>query len=311
MIIGLGLLASVSYCVNFHQINMTLTLTSSYFGAVINPDNDTEAEDEVEGEITDWKTDIEHIDTINNEVDDEASSIDLAQSLQPKAEATYDDDKKFISYKIIQGLKHNGTYDPIHWCSEGDRVFHDTFKQSGVLDFNTRIKTNLRIAYIGESVGTQFAQALQESTGMLNIHTIRYAWGDMHKNSHNALVSGGGAVAGLRVTCLMLNRSRNQPRRMAPSSGGGWLEYYIREMKRLMNHWRPLETTVGGWSIGTSPCENNTNSNSPNSNPSNGTNSAYSCKETDFDVVVHQFAVSIDIDDRSKHTYLYHLFLYT
>jgi len=106
------------------------------------------------------------------------------------------------------------------------------------------------------------------------------------------------------VTGLMLEQRRNDRRGVAPNAGGGWLEYDVREMKRLMNHWRPVEAIVSGYGEGTSPCENNT-SDSPNpATRSNETNSTYSCEQTDFDVVVHQFAVSIGIVAANKLIYI-------
>jgi len=78
----------------------------------------------------------------------------------------------------------------------------------------------------------------------------------------------------------MLEQRRNDPRRVAPNGVGGWLECDVREMKRLMNHWRPVEAIVSGYGEGTSPCENNT-SDSPNpATRSNETNSTYANKRT-------------------------------
>jgi hypothetical protein len=157
---------------------------------------------------------------------------------------------KFIKYQLVQGVEHyNYTFDPIKAvCREkgnnSSRVPLPILSEVGVTDFRTRVQTNLNILYIGDSVGMQFAQSFQDAAGAKSVQTIRYAWGP-HKLSHIARVEGGGVVAGLRVTGFFLEKWKNELYRVAPSPGGGWLEYDVIEMKRLLHHWREMKVPQG------------------------------------------------------------------
>ena len=61
-------------------------------------------------------------------------------------------------------------------------------------------------------------------------------------------------------------------------------------MKRLNRHWRQTEDVAGKFGRGRSPCEEGEVEGAENATfPSK---EEYPCEEQDFDVVVHQFAVS-------------------
>lgn len=150
---------------------------------------------------------------------------------------------KFIMYEFIRGNydAYNYTFDPIKVRCRKDtsRTPLPIPSEVDVTDFRARIKTNLNILFIGDSVGTQFAQSFQDAAGAKRAQVIRYAWGP-HKLSHIARVEGGGKVAGLRVTGFFLEQRMNDVRRVAPFPGGGWWEHDVREMKRLVHHWRKI-----------------------------------------------------------------------
>ena len=163
-------------------------------------------------------------------------------------------------------------------------MLSEPFQAPGLFDFSTLIDTNLNILYVGDSVGMQFSQILQEATHPINRETIRYSYGNVHENTHIALTPSGGTVAGTRVTGLMTNKSRDRARWLPNKGGGGW------QTKRLIRHWRPTETIYHVYNLGRSPCEKGDVEGAENATfPSK---EEYPCEEKDFDVVVHQFAVS-------------------
>mmetsp|Transcript_3185 Transcript_3185/g.4904 ORF Transcript_3185/g.4904 Transcript_3185/m.4904 type:complete len:542 (-) Transcript_3185:80-1705(-) len=200
--------------------------------------------------------------------------------------------KKFISYELVKDLPLRAVYDIMEndqlSCHDESGFLPEPFQAPGLLDFSTLIDTNLNILYVGDSVGVQFTQILQEATHPIKRETIRYAWKAPHENSHIALTPSGGTVAGTRVTGLMTNTSRNVHRWLPNSAGGGWLTRDVREMKRLNRHWRPTETVSYKFGRGRSPCEEGEVEGAENATfPSK---EEYPCEEQDFDVVVHQFA---------------------
>ena len=201
---------------------------------------------------------------------------------------------KFISYELVKDLPLRAVYDIKEneelSCHDESGLLPEPFQAPGLLDFSTLIDTNLNILYVGDSVGVQFAQILQEATHPIKRETIRYAWKAPFESSHIALTPSGGTVAGTRVTGLMTNRTRNVREWLPNSAGGGWLTRDIREMKRLNRHWRQTEDVAGKFGRGRSPCEEGEVEGAENATfPSK---EEYPCEEQDFDVVVHQFAVS-------------------
>jgi NACalpha-BTF3-like transcription factor len=195
--------------------------------------------------------------------------------------------RKFISYKLVKDLLFLNVYDPL-LVECANHIFTEPFKEPGVMDFHTSIDTNLNIMFVGDSVSTQFAQLLQEATHPIKRQTIRYGWKN-YEGSHIAVTPANGTVASIRVTGLMLNKTRDKARWMAPKGGGGWYASDIRELKRLIHQWRPVHSNVGYSRQEVSFCERQQES----VNMSNTSSTdEYSCEQDDFDVVVHQFSVS-------------------
>ena len=229
---------------------------------------------------------------------------------------------QFISYRILQNLTYHHGKSPDCRSSVYSRTFHPYLHQrSGILDFHTHIQTNLNILYVGSSVGMQFVEALQQATvSYNNSEIIRYSWGNYHENTIVSQTPHKGTVSGLRVTGLFLNKSRDKGKWVAPSGGGGWLTYDVREMKRLVHTWRHVESIDTAWGEATSPCETTlqtttTNVEATNRGAANATDDGnvtnreqeYPCEEKDFDVVVHQLPVSTTriVNRKLSHLYIY------
>jgi len=200
---------------------------------------------------------------------------------------------KFLKYKILKNasLPHNIK----EWLCMDDvhnevRVFHESFNEPGLLDFDTQIETNLNILQVGSSIGDQLAQSLQRSAQSAKKEVIRYCYRWYHENTHISLTSSGGTIASLRVTGLMSNKTRDDSWRMSPTGGGGWLTHDVRELKRMVNEWHKIESISGSSPRTTSPCDVLGNKNIT-INSSAPAEPDFSCKQKNFDTVVHQFPV--------------------
>lgn len=148
---------------------------------------------------------------------------------------------QIISYKLIQGYQRNNTFDPYYVC-RADKFFgpraatSPAFLQKGVLDFDAQITTSLKIIVLGDSVGIQFSQALQEAAGaqVQNRHVVKYSWRN-HEGVHLAQpVRGGGAVAGYRITGMFTLKQKNNHFQLAPVPGGGWMQEHVDMLKDAM-----------------------------------------------------------------------------
>ena len=188
-----------------------------------------------------------------------------------------DNEKKFISYqlhydkpyditfghntKCVVGVKTN------KWGRKPIRRAALTYPFRKILDVTTTVQTNLKIISIGDSVGMQFHELLEEalqpptttSTSITttvadaedallqsNNYRVVYqnAWGDHETVSVSAPVDGGGALAALRMTGLLLEEGRGQaPPNAGPNKkngAGGWLPEHVQQ---ILNHTYNTVTT--------------------------------------------------------------------
>ena len=204
-------------------------------------------------------------------------------------------EKKFISFKILRSFPFNFGYKDLGFsvtyagCTGPSRAIFQASTQTGVIDFNTQIKTNLNILYIGSSIGHQFAQGFEEASAPVDRQIVRYAYGNWQENTFSSLTPDNGTISGLRITGLFLNKMKDRLKNVSPHGGGGWLSYDVREMKRLAHSWRnitPINTAFGNR---TSPCEiDNGNKNSNGVALLLNETIDYPCEQKDFDVVVYQ-----------------------
>ena len=221
--------------------------------------------------------------------------------------------KKFI-HRDLPFNASSGIYnDPATTCGrERTRIVLKPFKDPGIFDFHTTVQTNLNILFVGSSIGVQFFTSFEKSANIVKSEVIRYGQGIRYRsNTQISLTPNGGTVGVLRVTGMFSMKNKDERQKMAPSAGGGWLTHDVRELRRMVNEWRPLESINSGFETATSPCEvevevevknsnvthslNSTNSASTASSNSNATSKdkiIYSCEEKSFDIVVHQIAVS-------------------
>jgi hypothetical protein len=204
--------------------------------------------------------------------------------------------KKFISFKILRNFPFNFGYGDLDMKSLGGctaKGIRGTFqagKQPGVLDFNTQIRTNLNILYVGSSVGVQFAQGFEEASAPVARQVIRYAYNWYQENTFSSLTPDNGTISGLRITGLFQKKLKDAKRYLSPNGGGGWLSYDVRELKRLAHQWRVIKSINTAYGEPTSPCEVNGDKNITAPALLNETDD-YPCEQKNFDVVVYQPAV--------------------
>jgi len=212
---------------------------------------------------------------------------------------------KFMTHEVIRRdfrfEPSTGTYDNLGAVGDGGvgicngRFVSKPFRNSGVFDFYSKVKTNLNIVFIGSSIGHQFFRGFEKSSNIVKNEIIRYAWGHYHTNTEISLTPDGGRIGVLRVTGMFSKKNRNKSRKMAPSGGGGWLDHDIRELRRMANEWRTYESIDGAHGGPTSPCEAKTKTNSThffNHTINAFSEYFYSCEEKNFDIAVVQVAVS-------------------
>ena len=150
----------------------------------------------------------------------------------------------FLSYQLYYGDRpYNVTYGYFTKCYVGRTtnkwgrkpIRRDPLAQplAQLLNVTTYLQTNLRILMLGDSVGIQLHQLLEEAAGV-TWHQRRlytYAWGEHEAVSIAAPVDGGGVLAAFRMTGMLLHSGRGKPPPNAP--GGGWLPEHA---ELLLNH---------------------------------------------------------------------------
>jgi hypothetical protein len=154
-----------------------------------------------------------------------------AMMILPSSLSGHADHHPLIRHQTIQGLPFNGTF--AHYtCHEGEytvkkldglrgrRAPYPPSLTPGVLDFSTRIQSSsLRILVIGDSLGQQMVEALEEALDVDPETRVDLHPGEMHgirtmsfpKNKSN----GGGYVAWWQMNSLLSSSNRNTAWRLS------------------------------------------------------------------------------------------------
>jgi hypothetical protein len=129
----------------------------------------------------------------------------------------------------------------------GGRPLHPEMEAAtGVLDFFTSIRTNLKILLMGDSVGIQLSQTLEDAMGAdpCARKVLRYSWGKgsaRQEGLHvSAPIQGGGAIAGWRITGILQRGGENK--RGPNACCGGWSR---EDSRKLLLH----NYTIGNTSM--------------------------------------------------------------
>jgi hypothetical protein len=152
----------------------------------------------------------------------------------------------FIHYELYQDRPYNITFGPYTKCQLGitynkrgkkpiERVPLKARLQE-VMNMTTFLKTNLKILSLGDSVGIQFHQVLEEAVGGVWNDTRRTvyhnAWGD--HESVSVLAWDTTVVAAFRMTGLLLHSGKdNPPPNVGPNlktGAGGWIPEQVQEL---------------------------------------------------------------------------------
>ncbi len=203
------------------------------------------------------------------------------------------DQQTRTSYKIIQNLEFNNTFD-YYKCDEIERNNTSSlFSQHAILDFHAQITTSLKVLIMGDSVAIQYGQAFQEAAGAShnNRKVLRYAWG-LHEGIHVAGVRGGGAIGGWRITGMFRQEQMNNDKDMPNSPGGGWMEYDVRKIKRALAAVSRTQVAEEPSSFCDIQEATATRRSIPVQPASEFEDTGVGCPEENFDVVVHEFPFS-------------------
>jgi hypothetical protein len=149
----------------------------------------------------------------------------------------------FLSYQLHLDQPYNITYGFFTKCYTGvttNKWGRKPIKRvplaqplADILKFTTTVETNMNILMLGDSVGMQFHQLLEEAAGATWDHRnlFKFAWGAHESVSIAAPIQGGGVLGAFRMTGMFLEKGKGKPPPNA--GGGGWLP---EDTQLLLNH---------------------------------------------------------------------------
>lgn len=123
--------------------------------------------------------------------------------------------QKSIVYKLVKDFPIRNIYAQFVGPCGTDHILPESLQKEGILNFNALIETNLRILFVGDSVGMQFSHTFQESSHPIDRNVLRYSKG-LHETTHIVLTKDGGRISGLRVNGLPLESLVDQVGLMPP-----------------------------------------------------------------------------------------------
>lgn len=121
----------------------------------------------------------------------------------------------FFFFRLVKDLPIRNIYAQFVGPCGSDHILPESLQKEGILNINALIETNLRILFVGDSVGMQFSHIFQESSFPIDRNVLRYSKG-LHETSHIVLTKDGGRISGLRVNGLPLEILADQAGLMPP-----------------------------------------------------------------------------------------------
>jgi hypothetical protein len=116
----------------------------------------------------------------------------------------------------------------------------EIYQTPTVLDFTTKIETDLNVLFMGDSVGIQFSQSFEKAVGGYDRKVLRETASyeleglEVHMEGlHVAPTMGGGWVVGWRITGMLSREGEAKPLPNEP--GGGWTREDAFALTRHMN----------------------------------------------------------------------------
>jgi hypothetical protein len=159
----------------------------------------------------------------NNDMDCQDHHI-VVETLQPQRSRSRPHPRINMTLRrghLMQHLFHKHLVcDPTHLNMT--RHMHPSMRDTpGIFDFTTFLSTDLKILVMGDSVGIQISQTLEEMLGGKpeNRKVFRYWQKDRECLHISAPTRGGGVIAGYRLLNMLLMENLNKP---LPNRGPGW-----------------------------------------------------------------------------------------
>mmetsp|Transcript_18837 Transcript_18837/g.28227 ORF Transcript_18837/g.28227 Transcript_18837/m.28227 type:complete len:494 (+) Transcript_18837:93-1574(+) len=227
------------------------------------------------------------------EEEEEAMKDDVKVDANPTATTTT---TTTISYKVVQNQNFENVFVSYQDCNMTERNnASPLFTQDAIFNFQAQISTSLKVLIMGDSVGIQYSQALQEAAGASHDHrkVLRYTWG-LHEGINLASpVRGGGAVAGWRITGIFRQEQMNNNQAMPNDTGGGWMEYDVKKIRRALAAMSPSKRAEEeDSSLFCDIQEDTARKRTTPVQPAVEEDPDSGCAEENFDVVVHVFPFS-------------------
>ncbi|CAB9511164.1 expressed unknown protein [Seminavis robusta] len=134
-------------------------------------------------------------------------------------------------HPLVSQYHYNSTFSPYYHCHKDDRVDLPP-PIARVLNYTTRVTTDLRLLLMGDSVGIQMFQYFEEAAGGSARNVLQYSWGKHEGIVLNTQLRGGGQLAGWRITGMFSHKGENQASQLPNNVGGGWMRA---DADRLLN----------------------------------------------------------------------------
>ena len=146
-----------------------------------------------------------------------------------------------LSYSMKRDSSYNMTFSQATPCTLGVTTNkwgrHPQWREplleglQPLLNFTTTIRTHLNLLVMGDSVGIQFGQLLEEALGAKESSRtlIHEAWVG-HDGVTISSTAGGGALANYRITGMFLAEGEGKP--LPNAYGGGWNRSHVDQLLR-------------------------------------------------------------------------------
>lgn len=151
----------------------------------------------------------------------------------------HEDSRKHLSYSMTRHTSYRMTFSQATPCILGKTTNkwgrHPQWREElldglqPLLNFTTAIQTNLNVLVMGDSVGIQFGQLLEEAVGAQESSRkiIHESWPG-HDGVTISTTKGGGAIANYRITGMFLAEGEGKP--LPNAEGGGWNRSHVQQL---------------------------------------------------------------------------------
>lgn len=237
------------------------------------------------------------------QVDSQEANGEILFHSEDTSETGNAEQQPFTDFKVVQGHPYQHKFEGKYKCNQTTRTATSPiFRKPNVFDFNVQITTSQNILVMGDSIGIQFSQSLQEAAGAEN-HTrnvLRYTnvAGD---GIHLAPTRGGGVIAGYRMTGMFRETERDKISHMPNKCCGGWMSEDVKRLKSALFMSTKTNNSKRKYSPLSPSCAIQETMTTVEHDGIQNYHEI-ECPEEDFDVIVHQFPFGWSKRPAAKHS---------